>query len=95
MSKLLDTYIFVGSRKVFYKSNRDGADPKKATFEFDAPLRPGVNSITRRRARERRTRPPAARIIVRKDGADGAILKTPKTDDPVSDWSGAGDGPDD
>ncbi len=32
-------------------------------------------------------------IIVRKDGADGAILKTPKSDDPVDDWLGgdAGD----
>src|SRR5262249_20818377 len=39
--RLLDTYIFVGSRKLFYKSNRDGSDPKKATIEFDAPLRPG------------------------------------------------------
>jgi carboxyl-terminal processing protease len=32
-------------------------------------------------------------IVVRKDAADGAILKTPKTDDPVND--GAPDDGDD
>jgi carboxyl-terminal processing protease len=44
--RLLDVYIFVGSRKLYYKSNHDGADPKKAAIEFDAPLRPGANIIT-------------------------------------------------
>jgi len=90
--KLLDVYIFVGSRKLFYKSNRDGSDPKKAIFEFDAPLRPGVNPITVV-ARENPDTTTRRTLIVRKDGPDGAILKTPKTDDPVSDWSN--DGPDD
>ncbi|MEZ4297836.1 MAG: MXAN_5808 family serine peptidase [Polyangiaceae bacterium] len=90
--KLADLYIFVGTRKLYYKSNRDGADPRKATFEFDAPLRPGVNLITVV-ARENADTVTRRMIIVRKDGADGAILKTPKTDDPVDDWLGgeAGD----
>jgi carboxyl-terminal processing protease len=26
-------------------------------------------------------------IVVRRDGPDGSILKTPKTDDPVADWA--------
>ncbi|MFS8067292.1 MAG: peptidase S41, partial [Byssovorax sp.] len=90
--KLLDIYIFVGSRKLYYKSNRDGADPKKASFEFDAPLRPGVNLITVV-ARENTDTISRRTIVVRKDGADGAILKTPKTDDPLND--GAGDDGDD
>ncbi|MEO5730759.1 MAG: MXAN_5808 family serine peptidase [Byssovorax sp.] len=90
--KLLDVYIFVGSRKLYYKSNRDGADPKKASFEFDAPLRPGVNLITVV-ARETSDTISRRTIVVRKDGADGAILKMPKTDDPLND--GAGDDGDD
>jgi hypothetical protein len=44
--RLLDVYIFVGTRKLYDKSNRDGADPRKATVDFDARLRPGVNLIT-------------------------------------------------
>jgi carboxyl-terminal processing protease len=85
--RLLDTYIFVGSRKLFYKSNRDGADPKKMSFEFDAPLRPGVNLITvvSRETPDTTTR---RTLVVRKDASDGSILKTPKTDDPVSDEGG-------
>jgi carboxyl-terminal processing protease len=89
--RLLDVYIFVGSRKLYYKSNRDGADPKKATIEFDAPLRPGVNLITVV-ARETPDTTSRRTIIVRKDGGDGSILKTPKSDDPVSDGSLDDDG---
>ncbi len=87
--KLADVYIFVGTRKLYYKSNRDGADARKAAFEFDAPLRPGVNLITVV-ARENPDTVTRRMIIVRKDGADGAILKTPKSDDPVNDWLGGG-----
>ena len=85
--RLLDVYIFVGSRKLYYKSNRDGADPKKATIDFDAPLRPGVNLVTVV-ARETPDTTTRRVLIVRKDGADGSILKTPKSDDPVSDGGG-------
>ncbi|MBK8258303.1 MAG: PDZ domain-containing protein [Polyangiaceae bacterium] len=85
--KLADVYIFVGTRKLFYKSNRDGADPRKTTFELEVPLRPGVNLITVV-ARENPDTVTRRMIIVRKDAADGAILKTPKSDDPVDDWLG-------
>ncbi len=91
--RLLDVYIFVGSRKLYYKSNRDGTDPKKATVEFDAPLRPGVNIVT---VVARETPDTTARrtLVIRRDGADGAILKTPKSDDPISDGA-VDDGGDD
>jgi carboxyl-terminal processing protease len=82
--RLLDVYVFVGSRKLYYKSNRDGADPKKATIDFDAPLRPGVNIITVV-ARETPDTTSRRVLVVRKDAPDGAILKTPKSDDPLSD----------
>ncbi|WP_437765101.1 MXAN_5808 family serine peptidase [Sorangium sp. So ce281] len=83
--RLLDTFIFVGSRKLYYKSNRDGADPKKAEFSFEAPLRPGVNviSVVARETPDTTTR---RTLVVRKDGPDGSILKTPKSDNPVDDW---------
>jgi carboxyl-terminal processing protease len=83
--RLLDMYIFVGSRKLYYKSNRDGADPKRADLEFAAPLRPGVNVITVV-ARENPDTTTRRTLVVRKDGSDGSILKTPKSDDPVDDW---------
>lgn len=88
--RLLDTYVFVGSRKLFYKSNRDGADPKKLSFEFEAPLRPGVNVITVV-ARETSDTTTRRTLIVRKDGPDGSILKTPKSDDPILDWTASSD----
>lgn len=83
--RVLDTYIFVGSRKLYYRSNRDGADPKRAAIDFEAPLRPGVNVITVV-ARETPDTITRRTLVVRRDGPDGSILKTPKTDDPVADW---------
>ena len=41
--KLLDGYVFVGNRKVFYRSNRNGSDPKRLQFDTSIPLRPGVD----------------------------------------------------
>jgi carboxyl-terminal processing protease len=83
--RLLDLQIFVGSRKLYYQSNRDAADPKKASFDFDAPLRPGVNFIVVI-ARETPDTVTRRVVVVRRDGPDGSILKTPKTDDPIDDW---------
>jgi carboxyl-terminal processing protease len=88
--RLLDTYIFVGSRKLYYRSNRDGADPKKASIDFDAPLRPGVNIITVI-ARETPDTTTRRVLVLRRDGPDGAIMKTPKTDDPILDGDLDGD----
>ena len=75
--RLLDMYIFVGPRKLYYRSNRSGSDPKKASFDFDAPLKPGVNiiSVIARESADTATR---RTLIVRRDDANGAILKTPK-----------------
>lgn len=86
--RLMDVYMFVGSRKLYYKSNRDGADPKKAAFEFEAPLRPGVNAVTVI-ARETPDTTTRRTVIVRRDAADGSIQKTPKTDD--MDWARSSD----
>jgi carboxyl-terminal processing protease len=75
--RVLDGYVFVNSRKVFYRSNRGGSDPKKMTFELEAPLRPGVNVI-RFFARETADTVAAKTIVIRRDGANGELLPTPK-----------------
>jgi carboxyl-terminal processing protease len=82
-AQLLDAYIFVGSRKVFYRSNRNGSDPKHMAFEADLPLRPGVNVVTIV-ARENPDTTTHRTFIVRRDGPNGELLQTPKTDDELS-----------
>jgi carboxyl-terminal processing protease len=89
--RLLDGYVFVGARKVFYRSNRNGADLKKMPFEADLPLRPGVNVITII-ARENPDTLGRKTFIVRKDGPNGELLQTPKTEEDLSESSpGGGD----
>jgi len=88
--RLLDTFIFVGSKKVFYRSNRTGTDPKKMTFEADLPLRPGVNVVSVV-ARENPDTTSRRVFIIRKDGANGELLVSPKTEDELSETSGGDD----
>ncbi|MDF2692036.1 MAG: Carboxyl-terminal protease, partial [Labilithrix sp.] len=78
--KILDGYVFVGNRKVFYRSNRNGSDPKRMTFEAPVPLRPGVNVITVV-ARENVDTIGRRTVIIRRDGPNGEILQTPKTEE--------------
>jgi carboxyl-terminal processing protease len=82
-AQLLDAYIFVGSRKVFYRSNRNGQDPKHMAFDADLPLRPGVNVVTIV-ARENPDTVTHRTFIVRRDGPSGELLATPKTEDELS-----------
>jgi carboxyl-terminal processing protease len=89
-TRLLDTFIFVGARKVFYRSNRNGADPKKMAFDADLPLRPGVNVVTVV-ARENPDTTTRRTYVVRRDGANGELLATPKTDDELSETASADD----
>jgi len=88
--RLLDAYIFVGSRKTFYRSNRAGPDGKRMPFEADLPLRPGVNvvSIVARESPDTSTR---KTFIVRRDGPNGELLATPKTDDDLAENGAGGD----
>lgn len=78
--KILDGYVFVGNRKVFYRSNRNGQDPKRMSFDASVPLRPGVNVITLV-ARENPDTIGRRTVIVRRDGPNGEILQTPKTEE--------------
>jgi carboxyl-terminal processing protease len=86
--KLLDLFGFVGGRKVFYQSNKGKKDPRAADFAVEVPLKPGVNVINVV-ARENPDSTTRRVVVVRRDGPDGAILKTPKDDD-AADWFDAG-----
>jgi carboxyl-terminal processing protease len=88
--RLLDAYIFVGSRKLFYRSNRNGADLKKMGFEAQLPLRPGVNMITVV-ARENPDTVGRKTFIVRRDGPNGELLATPKTEEDLGEAGGGED----
>jgi carboxyl-terminal processing protease len=86
--KILDGYVFVGNRKVFYHSNRNGADAKRMPFDLSVPLRPGVNVVTVV-ARENVDTVGRKTFIVRRDGPNGEILQTPKTEEDLE--AGGGD----
>jgi carboxyl-terminal processing protease len=81
--RLLDGYVFVNSRKVFYQSNRNGQDPKAMTFSADLPLRPGINLVSVV-ARENPDTIGHKTFVIRRDGKNGELLTTPKTDDDMS-----------
>jgi carboxyl-terminal processing protease len=77
--RVLDAFIFVGSRKVFYQSNRKSTDPKRLKFSLDAELNPGINviSVVTRESEDTATR---QTMVVRRDGPNGEPLPTPKDD---------------
>ena len=78
--KVLDMYVFVGGKKVYYRSNRNGADARKLPFEASLPLRPGVNFVTVV-ARESPDTSTRRSFVIRRDGPAGELLATPKGDD--------------
>jgi carboxyl-terminal processing protease len=73
--RVLDAFIFVGARKVFYQSNRKADDPTKLKFSLDTELQPGINIITVV-ARESEDTTTRYTMIVRRDGPNGEALKT-------------------
>lgn len=79
-----DAFVFVGNRKVFYKPNAEGSKDK-LEFSFDAPLKPGINVITVV-ARENEETSTRHTMVVRRDGPQGEVLPTPKTDNFGEDW---------
>jgi carboxyl-terminal processing protease len=84
--RVLDAFVFVGPRKVFYQSNKKATDPTKLKFSVDAELSPGINVITVV-ARESEDAAQRRTMIVRRDGPNGEPLPTPKTEIEDS-WAG-------
>ncbi len=76
-ARVLDMYIYVGSDKVYYQSNRDAADRQHLTFESALPLRPGAN-IVAVVAREDDDVVARRVYVVRRDGPNGELLATPR-----------------
>ncbi len=74
-----DLYVFAGARKVFYRSNRSGGNPRRARFDTTVPLHGGTNYITVF-ARERDDVVARRVFVVRRDGPGGKLLKTPRLD---------------
>jgi carboxyl-terminal processing protease len=88
--RVLDTYIFVGSRKVFYQSNRKAKDPRRLAFSVDAKLTPGINVISVV-ARETDDTVTQRTMVVRRDGPNGEPLPTPDKELYGVDWELSGD----
>ena len=76
--RVLDAFVFVGTRKIYYQSNRNAADPKRLAFALDMELNPGVNVITIV-ARENHDTLSRSTLVVRRDGPGGVPLPTPKS----------------
>jgi carboxyl-terminal processing protease len=83
--QVLDAYVFVGARKVFYQSNKKSADPTKLSFSLDVALSPGVNvlNVVARESEDTATR---HTVVVRRDGPSGEALPTPKAELLGYDW---------
>jgi carboxyl-terminal processing protease len=88
--RILDGYVFVGNKKIFYRSNRNGPDPKHMAFDAQVPLRPGVNVITVV-ARENVDTVGRKTLIVRRDGPHGELLQTPKMEEDLDAAAAADD----
>jgi carboxyl-terminal processing protease len=84
--RVLDAYIFVGARKVYYQSNgKDVSDPRRLEFRHRVKLKPGVNVITVV-ARENEDTATRYTRVVRRDGPHGEALPTPKGEEFGADW---------
>jgi carboxyl-terminal processing protease len=81
-TRVRDAYIYVGTRKVFYVSNRDAPNPREVRFDAEVPLRPGINVIVIV-ARETNEMLSRRTLVVRRDAPDGSLMETPRTG---TDW---------
>jgi carboxyl-terminal processing protease len=71
-----DVYVFVGTRKVFYHSNRGSQTPAECSFSATLPLRPGINYVMIF-ARESDDSISRRSFVVRRDAPDGSLMETP------------------
>lgn len=76
-TRVLDFYVFVGSRKIVYRSNRNGADARSIALDADLPLRPGSNLVTVV-AREDNDTIARRAFVIRRDSPAGELMATPR-----------------
>jgi hypothetical protein len=82
-------YIFVGARKVYYKSN-PGDDVQSLAFSAEVPLDPGINYVSVF-ARENQDVVTRQTFVVRRDAEDGSLLETPEHDTEAFDEFASGE----
>ncbi len=75
-----DVYVFVGSRKVFYQSNRGSDNRRELTFDANVRLSGGINYVTVI-ARESDDVMSRETFVLRRDAADGSLMETPSYDE--------------
>lgn len=75
--EIKDMYIYQGSEKVFYKSNRDATDRKLLSFKTTLELTPGINYILVT-VRESPLIVSRKVLVIRRDNPDGSTMETPK-----------------
>ncbi len=85
-NRLSDVFIFVSNRhakidrrKVFYRSNRNGKDPKSLAFDAEVPLWDGANVITVV-ARESTSVQSQETLIVERVGKGPTVARVPGSD---------------
>lgn len=76
-SRVLDFFIFVGPRKLVYRSNRNAQDPRSIAIDAEVALRPGSNVVTLV-AREDEDTIARRSFVIRRDGPNGELLATPR-----------------
>jgi carboxyl-terminal processing protease len=76
-ARVLDFFVFVGPRKLVYRSNRNGADPRSIAIDAEVALRPGSNVVTLV-AREDEDTIARRSFVIRRDGPNGELLATPR-----------------
>jgi carboxyl-terminal processing protease len=76
-TRLLDFFVFVGPRKLVYRSNRNGTDPRSIAIDAEVALRPGSNLVTLV-AREDADTIARRSFVIRRDGPNGELLATPR-----------------
>lgn len=76
-ARVLDYFVFVGPKKLVYRSNRNGSDPRQVGLDAEVALRPGSNVVTIV-AREDSDTVARRSFIIRRDGPNGELLSTPR-----------------
>jgi carboxyl-terminal processing protease len=87
---IVDTFVFVGGRKVYYASNKKAANGQEQTFSAQLPLKPGANVVTvvSRHSQETTTR---RAFVIRRDGPNGELLATQKHNGDLDSLDDGGD----
>lgn len=78
-TQVKDIAIYVGSLKAYYTSGSSGTTTRELAYDATLQLRPGLNVITIF-ARENNKSIQQHSFVVRRDGVNGEMLSTPKTD---------------